>query len=238
MTPLRAPWPDATQDVLICAAESFVKQHPLYAAAKGGSLREAWALSSEVLSRVPASDLAPLLSRRPTLVAVQAFEGASINRIPVAMAQWLAGEHGLQADRSIVQINRVGHTGSSGWNRLARQALFDGAVTAGQHYVLVDDFIGQGGTLANLRGHIVSRGGLVDACIALTGQARSARIALSQQTLVKLRSKHAELEPWWQTQIGFGYECLTESEAGYLFRVDAGTIRSRISEARQGLVAG
>lgn len=138
-----------------------------------------------MLSRVPASDLAPLLSRRPTLVAVQAFEGASINRIPVAMAQWLAGEYGLQADRSIVQINRVGHTGSSGWNRLARQALFDGAVTAGQHYVLVDDFIGQGGTLAKLRGHIVSRGGLVDACIALTGQARSARIALSQQTLVK-----------------------------------------------------
>ncbi len=45
-------------------------------------------------------------------------------------------------------------------------------------------------------------------------------------------------EGWWQTQIGFGYECLTESEAGYLFRVDAGTIRSRISEARQGLVAG
>jgi hypothetical protein len=238
MTPQRAPWNDVTQDVLICAAESLVKKHPRYAAAKGGSLHDAWALSSELLSRVPGSDVAPLLSRRPTLVAVQAFEGASINRIPVAMAQWLAGEYGAPADRSIVQINRVGHTGSSGWNRLARQALFDGAVAAGKHYLLIDDFVGQGGTLANLRGHIVAKGGCVDACVAWTGQARSAKIALSQQALVKLRGKHADLDAWWKTQFGSGYECLTESEAGYLFRVDADTIRNRIAEARQGGIAG
>lgn len=91
------------------------------------------------------------------------------------MSQWFAGEFGGAVDRSIVQINRVGHTGASGWTRLANQALFDGDVVAGQHHVLVDDFVGQGGTLANLRGYIIAKGGLVASYVALTGQPRSAK---------------------------------------------------------------
>lgn len=46
----------------------------------------------------------------------------------------------------------MAHTGANGFGRLARQPFFEGVVTAGQDYVLVDDFVGMGGTLANLRG--------------------------------------------------------------------------------------
>jgi hypothetical protein len=63
-----------------------------------------------------------------TLVAVHAFEGPVVNAIPAAMADWLAGRFNADLDRSIVQINRVGHTGADGWHRLANQALFDGFV--------------------------------------------------------------------------------------------------------------
>ena len=52
---------------------------------------------------------------------------------------------------SLVQINKVGHTKSSGWHRLTHQALFDGKVSAKEKYLLLDDFIGQGGTLAILQ---------------------------------------------------------------------------------------
>lgn len=83
-------------------------------------------------------------SDRDAAVLICASE-TSVNRIPVAMAQWLHGKFGGAIDRSIVRINRVGHTGSSGWNRLAHQALFEGEVIAGKHHVLVDDFVGQGG---------------------------------------------------------------------------------------------
>lgn len=58
-------------------------------------------------------------------------------------------------------MNVVGHTGANGFLRLARQAVFDGEVIAGAEYLLVDDFIGQGGTLANLKGYIESSGGIV-----------------------------------------------------------------------------
>lgn len=118
-----------------------------------------------MLSGADRAALKALVDGGQTLVAVQAFEGLSVNRIPSAMAQWLHGEFGGGVDRSIVQINRVGHTGSSGWNRLAHQALFDGEVVAGSRHLLVDDFVGQGGTLANLRGYILGKGGRVDGCV-------------------------------------------------------------------------
>ncbi|MFH1602551.1 MAG: phosphoribosyltransferase [Pseudomonadota bacterium] len=65
-----------------------------------------------------------------------------------------------------MQANTVGHTGASGWARLARPAVFDGEVASGRNYVLVDDFVGQGGTLANLRGYALSEGAEVSGAAA------------------------------------------------------------------------
>ena len=45
-----------------------------------------------------------------------------------------------------------------GYARLARQAAFTDAVAMGRQYVMIDDFIGQGGTLANLRGWVEQQG--------------------------------------------------------------------------------
>lgn len=74
------------------------------------------------------------------------------------MADELAERTGFPVDGSIVQINVVGHTGANGFSRLAKQALFDGDVVDGADYLLVDDFIGQGGTLANLKGTLSPKG--------------------------------------------------------------------------------
>ena len=59
---------------------------------------------------------------------------------------------------------------ADGLSRLARQAAFAGDILPGADYVLVDDFVGQGGTLANLRCLIESRGGRVIAATTLTGK--------------------------------------------------------------------
>lgn len=231
----RSPWSQDDPDVFIAEAESVVKKHPHYSAAKAGSIADAWDLADSILSGAPRHQLDALMANAPTLVPVHAFEGLSINGIPAAMAQWLAGEYGTAMAVSIVQINKVGHTGSSGWNRMANQALFEGDVIAGRRYVLVDDFVGQGGTLANLRGYIMEKGGLVSGFVSLTGnQARSAKIASSPRTLSELRSKHADLEPWWRARFGFGFDALTESEALYILRFDAQTVRDRISAAGLG----
>jgi len=71
-----------------------------------------------------------------------------VNEIPAALAELLSEWLSLSIIDSIVQSNTVGHTGASGFQRLANQALFVGDVESGRSYLLVDDFIGQGGTLA------------------------------------------------------------------------------------------
>lgn len=89
------------------------------------------------------------------LASAHAYEREGVNAIPTALAELLGERLGLAAETGIVQTNVVSHTGADGWGRLARQAAFDGAVEPGCEYILVDDFVGQGGTLANLRGHIL-----------------------------------------------------------------------------------
>ena len=64
---------------------------------------------------------------------------------------------------------------------MARQAEFADVIKIACEYVLVDDFVGMGGTLANLKGYIESKGGKVLAAVCLTGKPHSAKLALSPE---------------------------------------------------------
>ena len=231
----RAPWSTDLTDVEIVADTSIVQRHPAYSAAKQGDLNAALQLVSEVIDDEQIRQLIEKYGEaNPLLTGVQAIEGASVNVIPQAMVAWLAKRAGFEMENSLVQINRVGHTKSSGWHRLAYQAQFDGDVQPGRAYLLIDDFIGQGGTLANLRALIEKRGGRVIGAMALTGKAYSSKLALTNETLNALRVKYGNLESWWREQFGFGFDALTESEGRYLLRAeDADTIRNRLAEAKQ-----
>jgi len=234
MKPPRVPW-NGFPDVLIHAGESAVKKHPLYQAAKSGDADAAAQLVIETINNDQIEALRLMISNRsPVLVSVHAYEATGINAIPEAFADKLADALKLEVDGRIVQTNVVSHTGSDGYGRMSRQALFDGDVTQGTEYVLVDDFIGQGGTLANLRGYIESRGGRVIAAVALTGKPYSARLTNDEVQLQELRQKHGNLEQWWQNRFGHTFDSLTQSEARYLTRSEnADTIRDRIVAAEQ-----
>jgi hypothetical protein len=235
--PLRTPlksFPDVLIHAEINSGKSAVKKHPSYTAAKSGDDEAARDLVHETINDQQVETLRRLLGgRKPILVSVHAYESEGVNAIPEKFAEELADLLGLETDISIVQTNVVSHTGASGYGRLARQPEFDGEVISGAEYVLVDDFVGQGGTLANLRGYIESKGGRVLAAVTLTGQPRSAKLALDQTTLDELRGKHGkQFEQWWQERFGYPFDCLTQSEARYLANSpDAETIRNRIAEA-------
>lgn len=117
----------------------------------------------------------------------------------------------------------------------ARQAEFQGPVKAGCEYVLVDDFVGMGGTLANMKGYIESNGGRVLAAACLTGKSHSAKLVVSPERLLELRTQHGtELENWWIGHFAHTFDALTESEARYLTRTEtADAIRDRIAAAEQ-----
>jgi hypothetical protein len=230
----RALW-GAFPDVVIFAGESEVMRHPEYAAAKAGNVDAAKRLAAEfVTAAVLAAVERMITGREAKLLPVHAIEADGVNRIPAALAELLGERLGLEVEESIVQGNTVGHTGASGWARLARPAVFDGKAARGRDYLLVDDFVGQGGTLANLRGHALAGGAGVAGAVTLTGKAYSAKIALSPQTLQALRERHGtDLENWWRQSFGYGFERLTESEARYLLRAEnARTVRDRIAQAR------
>jgi hypothetical protein len=182
----------------------------------------------------PQGRLGPMIDGKDVqLVPVHALESAGVNEIPAAMAKLMAAELGLTVNGSIVQLNTVGHTGASGYQRLANQACFAGEVEPGRRYFIVDDFVGQGGTLANLIGFIASQGGRVLGATVLTGKPYSAKLAPDESSIQALRLKHGpEFAQWWQETFGFGFDCLTRSEARYLDNSpDAQTIRDRIAAA-------
>ncbi len=148
MKPVRSPLFDFP-DVLLHADELAVKRHPKFQAAKAGDVEAADALMSQLASSVTVERLASTLEGRlPELVPIHALESEGVNEIPAALANVLSRLLGLPVNRSFVQLNSVGHTGADGFKRLANQALFTGAAVQGTTYLIVDDFVGQGGTLA------------------------------------------------------------------------------------------
>ena len=234
--PERPPW-NGFPDVIIVAHETAVKKHQEYPQAKAGDVTEAAAAAKRLaVDLVPPAAIEALQAlpvQDAFLVPVHALEGDGYNRIPGAFAELLGEKLGLPIETEIVQANVVNHTGASGWGRIARPPVFAGEVVVGRKHVLVDDFVGQGGTLANLRGHITRHGGVVTGAITLTGQPYSAKLALQAGTLDALRKKHGkDIESWWVQNFGHSFDGLTESEARYLLRAeDADTIRAKLAAA-------
>lgn len=216
-----------------------MKRHPPYPAAKAGDVEAADILAATFVNRGAIEQVGALIAAQSVeLVPIHALESKGVNQIPAALANELSRRLGSSVSRSVVQLNSVGHTGAGGFQRLAHQALFAGAIVPGQRYLVVDDFVGQGGTLANLIGFIRSQGGEVVGATVLTGKQYSAKLAPDDAQIRALRAQHGPgLEEWWRQRFGFGFECLTRSEARYLEKTaDAYTIRDRIAAA--GLANG
>ena len=232
----RYPWDDFPA-VWLHAEELVVKKHLDYAAAKAGDLDSAVFLVKGLVSKSILGQLAKEYNHyEPILVSAHAVERTGLNAIPQALADYLGEQLNWQVDSGIIQTNVVAHTGADGFSRMARQAEFSGAVETGRNYCMVDDFVGQGGTLANMRGMLIKDGGIVIGSTALTGKPYSAILSPDCEILAQLRDKHGnELEHRWKGRFGFGYECLTSSEARYLVRTPSfDRIRDRIAASVEG----
>lgn len=232
----RTAWDDDFPDTVLHGRLGDATSHPDYAAAKGGDDAAARRLVADVMTRESVNELRDLLNgRKAILAAVHAEEAVSRNAIPQAMADVLGKALDLDVATGIVQAAKVGRTAQDGFGRLTNQPAFEGPVRTDLPYLVLDDTLTQGGTLANLKGYIEGHGGKVIGASALTGKRYSAKIALAADTLDKLRNhfEGTDLENWWNEQHGYGFDRLTESEANYLLRAaDADKIRDRVLAAR------
>ncbi|CAD7530569.1 hypothetical protein KBAH04_17990 [Aeromonas hydrophila] len=231
----RSPWGKDFPEVILHGRLADATGHPDYAAAKGGDDAAARRLVSDVLSPDAIKQLKKVIGNREAIaLGVHAEEAVSRNAIPQAMADVLGKVLGIEVSVDIVQAAKVGRTAQNGFGRLANQPSFDGVVRTDKPYLIMDDTLTQGGTLANLKGYIENRGGEVLAATALTGKQYSAKIAIDSSTLEQLRDQYdgTGLEAWWHNRFGYGFDSLTESEGRYLLRAkDADKVRDRVTAA-------
>jgi adenine/guanine phosphoribosyltransferase-like PRPP-binding protein len=231
----RTPWPADFPDVVVHHNLKTRNSNPAYAAGKSGDPVAAQRLIDELLTDKQYQAIAALVgARTPLVVPVAAVEGGGFNAIPDAMAQAVAARLNLSmAAYDIQQTNYVAHTKANGWHRLVTPAMFAGSIEKGKDYLLIDDHVGFGGTLANLRGYIEAHGGHVIGMTTLTETPGARKIALRPTTAFMLQKKHGEeLNHFWRTVFGYTTDCLTDIEAGYLHRVESvAAVKTRMAQA-------
>lgn len=220
----------ASQPFFLFTDDAALKAHPGYRAAKAGdkvaAVNVVWDLASDYLGTVVRQ-----LPRNVTYVAPFAREATGDNAIPQVLAAACAALAGGKVDNEIVQVTRVFHTGADPMERLGLRAQFEGGVVAGECYVLVDDVINMGCTLAELADYIQRAGGLVTAVVALVNAGRIKWLRSEPGVVKKLQERYAhEILDIFGIRPG----ALTANEAQYLvgFRTPD-EIRNRLATARK-----
>ena len=220
----RTPWPPNFPDVIVHGEVRVRNGHASYAPAKSGSADAAEVLVWDLLKVEGLAEIDHLVGGcKPLVAPVTAIETSGYNAIPDAMAQLIGIQLGLTVLSGVItQSNKVAHTKADGWHRLVTPPGFIGEVESGADYFLVDDHVGFGGTLANLRGHIEAGGGHVIGMTTLTETREARKIVVRPETRFLLLEKHGTgLDALWRSLFGYGTACLTNIEAGYLCRVES-----------------
>ncbi|MEF9957996.1 MAG: phosphoribosyltransferase [Acinetobacter sp.] len=231
---IRTPWNGFPPVKVLYPSGTLRKTDPdLYLAAKSGDVQAAFnLLFQNVLKEEDVWEFGQLVfDKKPILVPVLAEEHLGKNRIPAVFAEILKGYLGFEVCDDIVQIVKANHTNASSYERIVRQPVFDGRVEPNRNYVILDDTVSMGGTLAALKGYIEYNGGKVILGMTLTGYNDLDLVPL-QKTLDSINRKHPELAQWWQHEFGFPLEYLTQGELGHFKKPNSlDTIRDRLIEA-------
>ncbi|XDZ52318.1 PriCT-2 domain-containing protein [Neisseriaceae bacterium CLB008] len=232
--PERTPWGDFPP-VIRNSDLGALKNEPEYLAAKGGDPEAAMALVSKLITEETVQEVQNLIGdKQPYLVPVTAVEAAGKNKIPMGMARALSAELSLPIAPDILQANKVARTGKGIDYRFAFSPNFTGDVTPGKDYLLIDDSLSVGGTLASLKGYIESQGGKVVGAAVMTAHEGALNIVVKQPMIDAIGRKHGTgMDEFFKRTFGYGIDKLTQGEAGHLRaapNVDA--LRTRIFAAR------
>lgn len=221
---------DIDEPYFLFADDVQLKAHADYRAAKAGdqvaALNLVWDLTVDFLI-----DTVRKLPPNVIYVAPFAREATGDNAIPQVLAAICAEIAGSTVDNEIVQVTRVFHTGADPMERLITRAQFEGEALRGKNYVLVDDVVNMGGTLAELADYIQKLGGIVIAVITIVNAGRIKGLSPDPKVIKKLKERY-------QHEIynifGIKPSALTANEAQYLigFRT-VDEIRGRLIKARE-----
>lgn len=218
-----------------------LKNEPEYELAKAGDFVAAGKLVNRLIRQKTIEKIAKLIgNKNPILIPVIAKEQQGNNAIPYATAYVIAKELDLEISIDVVQINKVGRTGKGIDHRFAFQPLFGGEVQKDKDYLIIDDSLSVGGTIANLRGYIENNGAKVIGAVVMTAYEQALNLAITQKMLDNIERKHGQaMNDFWLEEFGYGIDKLTIGEAGHLRAAEnVEQIRNRIIEAKRKAGAG
>ena len=236
----RAPWNDFPP-VIRNGDLKELSNEPEYAAAKAGDEHKAGELIGKLINDETLNQLKELIGdRKPIIVPILADETAGKNKIPLATADLIAHELNLEVSKDIVQINHVGRTGTGIDHRFAHQPMFSGEVDADKEYLIIDDTLSVGGTIAAARGYIENRGGKVLGAAVMTAHEGAVNIAVKSNMLDGIKAKHGDtMNEDWKGKFGYDIDRLTQGEAGHIKAAqNVDQLRDRIATAGNEKVLG
>ena len=183
------------------------------------------------LGRELATIAAPKFGSGVIYAAATAREAKGDNAIPDILVAALASAGGARADTEITQISRAYHTGADPMERLLSRPEFSGPVTRGAVYVLADDVLTLGGTLAEMSDHIHKGGGTIGGVVLLVNASRTGNV-FPQKRFIKELDRRFGHEI--RSLFGIDPQALTGDEAQYLigFRT-VDELRNRAATAKE-----
>ncbi|WP_318763104.1 type I phosphoribosyltransferase [Aminobacter niigataensis] len=222
----RVPWPKDFPEAFVNAQWASgdkqvptLSSHPLYQAAKGErNIEAAIAIIDDLYTRecvLRLVDHVESCGGKPKIISPSCQPGDSNNALAIGYAQWLSHEFDWDVETEVFQEKTVSRDKSNTWTRIANRCAFRGEIDKGASYVIVDDVITTGGTLADLRSFIHRKGGMVIAMSAIASRdGRPQKIRLGDDTRADLERFYGnDLGKFCYENLGFSHECFTDSEA-------------------------
>ena len=212
-------WGDSFPAVVNHTSSSVARHHPDFLAAKKGNFDAAIRLVDDLVKDDKVIEVA---TRFPEahVAYIHRQSGDDINMIPAAFAAKFSAA-GMTVEDDIIAVTNVSHTDASDVARLSRRMRFEGNVTQGASYIILDDFITSGAELRDMRDYISSKGGNV-VMITTFGHGSFGRLTdIRIDNDYKNKLKEAGITDQDLRKYGIASEigCLTISEAAKLSRV-------------------
>ena len=223
-------WGNSFPAVINHTSSSVARHHPDFNAAKRGDFDAAIRLVDDLVKDEKVLDVA---TRYPNahVAYIHKRNSDGTNMIPAAFAAKFSAA-GMTVEDDIIAVTTVSHTNASDVARLGRRMRFEGEVTKGADYVILDDFITSGAELRDMRDYISSKGGNV-VMITTFGHGSFGRLSdIRISNDYKSKLKEAGITDLDLRKYGIASEigCLTLSEAAKLSRVVNASAKRRPSQ--------
>ena len=224
------PWPKDFPDVDVAVLwNDEYKNNPDRLAGKKGDISAAIRLANKYVTQEFADKIKKEYGDS-ILVPVSDYTATDKNALPMGFASILAYKADMPLDTSIEKINKTSHASAkNALQRISERAIFKGEVKQNNYYLLLDDFVALGSTVADLRNYIEANGGNVVGAAAIGASNESSlKLAPKEETIARLENiGREEIENVLREEgIAASLEDLTEAEARNIARSAEKALRS------------